>query len=693
MSIRRITACALALMICLQTPVCASAADVNSLSNEQETAAVEGQTAQEQSEEEQTAEEQVAEVQSVEGQAAEEQAVEEQTSEETAPEETITEGIAPEETAAEGVAAEDNEDTAEEKTGSLDRAAEEADTAQDGAVTGTGTVKEQAESEEVTEEIIESEAASAEEQNSAADAVVIPTTWTVTGWHSFGTYTFYIKQNLTPARGITKIGSVKYIFDPVTGQLRTGLVAIGGATYLADSSGKMLTGWHTVNKKRYYFTDKHYSGYKESNEGKRLSGFVYVSGRRYYLMNANMKGFKEANLAVMATGWVTVKGYTYYCDPKTGAVVTGFQTIGGKRYYFSNTGVLLQPARKGWREVEGKRYYFNADNSIQRGMSTIDGYRYYLNTETGEVMCGWKTIKGRKYYFADERYRSYNKSIRGQRLTGFKEIAGKTYYFITSSMAGYNKADYASRATGFQTINGKTYHFGTDGVMSTGWQTIDGHKYHFSDKGVMDEGWTVKSGVTYYFAKGIMARGWKTIDKHLYYFHTDGHKQECGRILIGGKMCAFDVNGICRSKNSSINDVVQYALKWEGQIGYKSSATNTDPNGERKKELRAGGSTDCSWFVFHCLARYGYLSSFVHSYEWGSKPSKYPGGTEIGKDLSKAKAGDIICYAYGTPRTPQNSHVSIYLGNNKEIHCADGRGVIRSTVNRKDIIRIVRFNR
>ena len=222
MSIKRITACVLALMICLRTPVCASAADVNSLGNEQETAAVEGETAQEQIEEEQTAEEQD----------SEEQAVEEQASEETAPEVTAPEEIAPEETAAEGIETEDNEDTAAEKNGRPEQAAEEADTAQAGTVTGTGTVKEQAESEEVTEEIIESEAAFAEEQNSAADAVAIPTTWTVTGWHRFGTYTFYIKQNLTPARGITKIGNAKYIFDPVTGQLRTGLVTIGGATYL-----------------------------------------------------------------------------------------------------------------------------------------------------------------------------------------------------------------------------------------------------------------------------------------------------------------------------------------------------------------------------------------------------------------------------------------------------------------------------
>ena len=94
MSIKRITACVLALMICLRTPVCASAADVNSLGNEQETAAVEGETAQEQIEEEQTAEEQD----------AEEQAVEEQASEETAPEVTAPEEKAPEETAAEETA-------------------------------------------------------------------------------------------------------------------------------------------------------------------------------------------------------------------------------------------------------------------------------------------------------------------------------------------------------------------------------------------------------------------------------------------------------------------------------------------------------------------------------------------------------------------------------------------------------------
>ena len=638
MIIRRITACTLAAMICLQAPLSALAADATLSS-----------TAQEEQQKEADADEQGAAGEQVaEGQTAEGPTAERQTTGETAAEEQTAGGRLAEETAieeadADAGAAADEMIEGSEQADEVSASAEEAETAEASEAAEAAEASEAAKASAAAEaaetseatgedsaEIIESDAATAADQNTAADAVE-QNALTVKGWHKIGSRTFYVKQNLSLARGVTKIGKVKYIFDPVTGELRTGLVTSGGATYLADSNGKMLTGWHTVNKKKYYFTDKHYSEYKESNEGKRLSGFIYVSGHRYYLMNEKMKGYKKSNFAARVTGWATIKGYTYYMDPKTGIVATGFQTINGKRYYFNETG-SRQPYTK-WREIGGKRYYFNADHSIQRGMSTIDGARYYLSSVTGEVMCGWKSINGRKYYFADERYRFYNKSIRGQRLTGFKEIGGKTYYFITSSMDGYNKVDYASRAT-----------------------------------------------------------GWKTINKKTYYFYKDGHRQECGRVVINGNVCAFDPNGVCRSRNSKISDVVQYALKWEGKIGYKSSATNSDPNEERKKELTAGGSTDCSWFVFHCLARYGYVSEFVHSYEWGSKPSKYPGGKEIGKDLSKAKAGDVICYAYGSPRKSGNSHVSIYLGNGEEIHCADGRGVIRSKVQKKDIINIVRFS-
>lgn len=121
-----------------------------------------------------------------------------------------------------------------------------------------------------------------------------------------------------------------------------------------------------------------------------------------------------------------------------------------------------------------------------------------------------------------------------------------------------------------------------------------------------------------------------------------------------------------------VQEMLDYATFWVGKISYASSQNGTDPDNRRSRELYDGGATDCSWFVFHVLFRYGLLKHFVHSYEWGNSPDCYPGGRNIGTDMSKAVAGDVLCTGTGTK--PQNSHVLIYLGDNKVVECASGKG-------------------
>ena len=128
--------------------------------------------------------------------------------------------------------------------------------------------------------------------------------------------------------------------------------------------------------------------------------------------------------------------------------------------------------------------------------------------------------------------------------------------------------------------------------------------------------------------------------------------------------------------NDDVQEMLDYATYWVGKIDYASSQNNTDPHGESHEELHDGGRTDCSWFVYHVLFRYGLLNHFVHSYEWGNSPGEYPGGHNIGRDLSNAVPGDILCTGEGTKS--QNSHVLIYLGGDKVVHCAAGHGVIIS---------------
>lgn len=122
-----------------------------------------------------------------------------------------------------------------------------------------------------------------------------------------------------------------------------------------------------------------------------------------------------------------------------------------------------------------------------------------------------------------------------------------------------------------------------------------------------------------------------------------------------------------------VQKMLDYATSWVGKISYASSQNDTDPDNQRFEELHDGGATDCSWFVYHVLFRFGLLEDdFVHSYEWGNDPDCYPGAHNIGDDIDDAVPGDIICTGKGTKS--QNSHVSIYLGDGKIVECASGKG-------------------
>ncbi len=122
-----------------------------------------------------------------------------------------------------------------------------------------------------------------------------------------------------------------------------------------------------------------------------------------------------------------------------------------------------------------------------------------------------------------------------------------------------------------------------------------------------------------------------------------------------------------------VRAMLEYACYWDGCIPYASSQNKTDPDNMRSKRLRKGGRTDCSWFVYHVLHKFGLLNGFTHSYEWGNDPGTYPGGHNIGSDVSKASPGDILCMGAG--EKPQNSHVAIYIGNGMQVECGSEDGV------------------
>ena len=77
---------------------------------------------------------------------------------------------------------------------------------------------------------------------------------------------------------------------------------VGGKLYYAGKNGAIVTGWQTINKKKFYF---------------------------------------QKDGTMRKNNWLKVSGKLYYAG-KNGAIVTGWQTINGKRFHFDKNGVLIK---------------------------------------------------------------------------------------------------------------------------------------------------------------------------------------------------------------------------------------------------------------------------------------------------------------------------------------------------------------
>lgn len=104
---------------------------------------------------------------------------------------------------------------------------------------------------------------------------------------------------------------------------------------------------------------------------------------------------------VKATGWKTIEGKTYYFS-ENGAAAKGMKKIDGKYYWFH--------AKKGWMyknrrvtRTNGDIYFFDKDGvRYQNGMYRVKEngvYHTYYFQKNGKAYKGWLTYQGKKYYF------------------------------------------------------------------------------------------------------------------------------------------------------------------------------------------------------------------------------------------------------------------------------------------------------
>ncbi len=221
--------------------------------------------------------------------------------------------------------------------------------------------------------------------------------------------------------------------------------------------------------------------------GDPVTGWQTIAGNRYYFTDDH----------AMHTGWLnTEQGRCYFGED--GALCTHWQTIGDDRYYFDPQGIL----QTGWVDLEGERHYFRQDGTLASLWQKTEEGTYFLD-ENGTPVTGWLTWEQARFCLDEQ----------GLLQTGWQTLEGKQYYFGETGAAH----------TGWLDTGDSRYYFDEDCVMVTGWQTIDGSRYYFSENGSQYTGWLTEGEYRYYLLpEGTLATGRQQIDGKTCYFTPDG---------------------------------------------------------------------------------------------------------------------------------------------------------------------------
>ena len=470
--------------------------------------------------------------------------------------------------------------------------------------------------------------------------------------------TWYVNEKGERQYGWVDTGEKRYYLDPDTGKkakkgwqvignqrfyfLDDGLLArnywLNENQYL-DENGKLTVGWKEIAGKKYYF---------RKGIRKKATGWLRISGSVFL--------FDEKGVCQKLSGVVrTDQGIRYYFDPSTGERKTGWIHYGVNDYYFDpKTG----RGYKGWHYIEGKRYFFNA--FCQLAKNRFVGNTYFVDTEGKMVTNTWilsyeigadgkKTGKTRAPGLFSENGKTWLLDENYEKVTGWREVDGKWYHFDTANgemdqekwVDGYYLKKDGSRTSGqLAWIDGETYLFLEDGSKAKGLTEYEGKKYYFSTvNGSLYQGFKVIEEFTYYFDPkqgGVMAVDTEvTIDGMTYLFDQEGHMKpripDQVETELGKRIAAY------------AQEFVGYPYKERGD-----------------QDLKQG--VDCSGFTMLVMRHFGInIPRTTWAQHDGAKGYKQP----MQIPIEDRKPGDLIFYYGG------NSHVGIYLGNDKVVHSSN----------------------
>jgi len=166
----------------------------------------------------------------------------------------------------------------------------------------------------------------------------------VFGWYTLDGHRVYFKEDGLQAKDNVLLIDGNYYYFNQDGQLLVnGSAKSYNSLYLADSEGKLLSGWREIDGKTYYLDPS--NQYRYINTTETINGKTYLFGSYAELLrNETKSGYVSDENGIVRIGFYrTDKGYLYYLEPRV------------IKFY--------QPT---WKEIDGKLYHFEKSTSLRK---------------------------------------------------------------------------------------------------------------------------------------------------------------------------------------------------------------------------------------------------------------------------------------------------------------------------------------
>ncbi|MED0993727.1 cell wall-binding protein [Bacillus nitratireducens] len=258
---------------------------------------------------------------------------------------------------------------------------------------------------------------------------------------------------------------------------------------------------------------------------------------------------KDSSGNVIKNSWIN-QGSGYQFTDAEGVILTGWQDIKGKTYYFlAPYGQMIDTSGS---EIAGKYYNFNDDGSLRRSAWKDDSYS---DASGAFIKEGLKDIDGKIYYFQD--YKVNKKEIRIEDQGVILYFSDKGVLERVSNLNGEVIDSVVNVA-----LDNKILTFNNDGsIFKTGLNKREKIvEYYSLEDGSFYTGWKMIDGKRYYFTNGrnYTFNAYENIDGKKYYFHEDGSVNRAGFEKIDGSIYHFDNNGVAQTGWQTIDNKYYY---------------------------------------------------------------------------------------------------------------------------------------